>query len=373
MSSSFGGMFRVTVFGQSHGAAIGAVVDGVPAGMRLDEKAIGAFMSRRAPGGDLATQRREADVPEILSGVVDGVTCGAPITAVIRNSDARSADYARMRDEPRPMHADWPAALKFRGANDIRGGGQFSGRLTAPLCFAGAVAMQMLAARGVRIGAHIASIGSVSDVPFDPVRVDAVAIRDVASRPFPVIDESAGAAMRVEIASARAEMDSVGGVVECAAVGLPAGIGEPLYDSLESRIAAVVFGIPAVKGIEFGAGFGAASMRGSEHNDPIVMRDGRIETETNRHGGILGGISTGMPLVFRAAFKPTPTIGREQRTVSLSRREETVLAARGRHDPCVVMRAVPCVEAAAACAIADLMLEACGRDRWLDLEERKMI
>lgn len=365
MSNTIGELFRLTVFGQSHGPAIGAVIDGVPAGMRLDIDAIRAFMGRRAPGGALSTSRRETDEPEIISGLVDGVTCGTALTAVIKNSDARSADYAKMRDAPRPMHADWPAAIKFGRANDIRGGGQFSGRLTAPLCFAGAVAMQLLAARGIYVGAHIASIGGVDDERFDPMAVEKKFFETIASRPLPVIDTAAGERMAAEIEAARADGDSVGGAVECAATGLQAGIGEPLYGSAEARIAAMLFGIPAVKGVDFGAGWDAIRMRGSEHNDAIAVRDGAIVSETNRHGGILGGMTTGMPLIFRAAFKPTPTISRSQRTVSMSRMEETTIEGRGRHDPCVVVRAVPCVEAAAAVALVDLIMISKGRDGWI--------
>lgn len=364
MSSSFGKMLRVTIFGQSHGEAIGAVIDGLPAGFRIDRDAVAAFMARRAPGRALTTQRRESDEPEIVSGLVGGVTCGAPLAAVIRNADRRSGDYDELRAKPRPMHADYPAWVKYHGANDVRGGGQFSGRLTAPLCFAGAVAMQLLAERGAVIGSHVASIGGVRDEPFDPAHVDADELRRLSAMPMPVRSESVREAMNAEIDAARRELDSVGGVVECAATGIPAGLGEPLYESAESRIAAALFAIPAVKGVDFGAGFAAASMRGSEHNDPFRARDGEVVSETNRHGGILGGITTGMPLLFRAAFKPTPSIARAQRTVDLRSMTDAELEIAGRHDPCVVVRAAPCVEAAAAIVLLDLMLESKGRDGW---------
>lgn len=364
MSYSFGSILRVTIFGQSHADAIGAAVDGVPAGVRIDMDHVRRFMARRAPGGRLATQRREADEPVILSGLVDGVTCGAPLAVMIANSDARSGDYADVRDLPRPMHADYPAFVKYRGANDVRGGGQFSARLTAPLCFAGAVAVQLLASMGISIGAHIASIGDVDDAPFDPASVGPDDFASVLAHRLPVVDERAGEAMAEAIEEARAAGDSLGGVIECAASGVPAGIGEPIYDSVESRTASLMFSIPAVRAVEFGAGRAASRMRGSRHNDAYTVIDGRVATETNRHGGVLGGITTGMPIVVSVAFKPTPTIAMEQRTISLSRMEPAVLAARGRHDPCVAVRAVPCVESALALALLDLILESKGRDGW---------
>lgn len=364
MSSSFGKLLKVTIFGQSHSEAIGAVIDGLPAGIRLDIEAIQRFMGRRAPGANrFSTARREADIPQILSGLVDGVTCGAPLCAVIQNGDARSKDYDKLRDLPRPMHADYPAAIKYGGANDIRGGGQFSGRLTAPLCFAGAVAMQLLSQKGITIGAHIAVIAGVADTPFDPVAIEAQQLLALSQKTFPVLSDEAGLKMQTQIDAARFEGDSVGGIIECVAVGVPAGLGEPLYEGLENRLAAAIFGIPAVKGVEFGAGFAAAGMRGSAHNDPFVMKNGRVVTETNNHGGILGGISTGMPITLKAAFKPTPSISKTQKTVSLSSGENAEIAVTGRHDPCVVPRAVPCVEAAVALVLLDLLMEEKGRQR----------
>lgn len=365
MSSSFGKLLKVSIFGQSHSEAIGVVLDGLPAGVRLDFDAVHRFMARRAPGGNrFSTARSEADAPQVLSGLVDGVTCGAPLCAVIQNGDARSKDYDKLRDLPRPMHADYAAAVKYGGANDIRGGGQFSGRLTAPLCFAGAVATQLLAKQGITVGAHIAAIANEADTPFDPVAVSAGTLTELSQKPFPVLSDEAGLRMQARIDAARSEGDSVGGIIECAVVGVPAGLGEPLYEGLENRLAAVIFGIPAVKGLEFGAGFGAAGLRGSIHNDPFMLRDGKIVTQTNNHGGILGGISTGMPITLRAAFKPTPSIAKTQQTVSLSRQENAELAITGRHDPCVVLRAVPCVEAATALVLLDLLLEEKGRHQW---------
>lgn len=365
MSSSFGNVVKVTIFGQSHSGAIGAVIDGIPAGVKLDLGRIERFMQRRAPGADnISTARKETDAPRIVSGLVDNVTCGAPLCAVIENADTRSKDYDKLRDVPRPMHADFPAYIKYGGANDIRGGGQFSGRLTAPLCFAGAVAIELLRLRGITVGAHIAAIGKVHDELFDAVKVSAQELCQMSQKAFPVLSDEAGERMKKEIISAKEQGDSVGGIIECAAVGLPAGLGEPIYDGIENRISANVFGIPAVKGIEFGAGFAAAAMRGSEHNDAFFMDNGTVKTLTNRHGGILGGISTGMPVVFKAAFKPTPSIAKTQQSVSLLAKENVPLEIAGRHDPCVVVRAVPCVEAAAALAILDLLLEEKGRKQW---------
>ncbi len=355
MSNTLGSKFRVTVFGQSHSPMIGAVIEGIPAGFAPDMAAVSAFMARRAPGGDLSTPRRETDAPRIIAGLNErGETCGAPLTAVIENADARSQDYDALRDVPRPGHADYAAAVKFAGHNDIRGGGQFSGRLTAPLCFAGALAMQLLAARGVRVRARIASIAGIADAPMDFARPDLDAI---ANAPLPCVDAEAAGRMAAAIRDARDGGDSVGGVVECFATGLPAGLGDGMFDGVENRVARALFGIPAVKGVAFGAGFEAARLRGSQNNDPFRVEDGRIVTETNRHGGALGGITTGMPLVARAAFKPTPSIALPQRSVSLSRGENAPLTVHGRHDPCVVPRAVPAVEAAVACALLDMMLE----------------
>lgn len=356
MANLIGNRFRVLVYGQSHAPSIGAVIEGLPAGFVPDWDAVSAFMARRAPGGSaLSTARREADVPEILSGLNErGETCGAPLAIRIVNGDARSRDYERLRDVPRPGHADYPAGVRYGGHNDIRGGGQFSGRLTAPLCFAGALAMQLLAREGVCVRAHIAQIENESDAPMDPARprLDAIAAEGL-----PVIDSEAGARMERAILRAKAEGDSVGGVIECFAVGLPAGLGDPMFDGVENRLAQALWGIPAVRGVEFGAGFAAAAMRGSAHNDAYRMENDRVVTETNRHGGVLGGITTGMPIVVRTAIKPTPSIARVQESVSLSRGENETLTVEGRHDPCIVPRAVPCVEAAAAMVLYDLLLE----------------
>ena len=357
MSSEFGNILRVSVFGQSHGKAIGVVVDGLPAGEAIDLEELQRFLDRRRPGtGPLSTARKETDVPEFLSGLEGGKTCGAPLCAVIKNADQHSKDYGELADKPRPGHADFTAWAKWGGHADMRGGGHFSGRLTAPLCVAGGIAKQILARRGIFVGAHLASVAGICDRPF-PLHPTAALFEEVAAKPFPVLDEAAGERMRAAILEAKNDLDSVGGVIECAAAGLPAGLGEPMFGGVENRLAAALFGIPAVKGVEFGEGFRAAELRGSENNDPFTVEDGEIRAETNRAGGILGGITTGMPLVLRAAVKPTPSIGRPQKTVRLSAMEASELTVHGRHDPCIAHRAVPVVEAVTAAVLLDMLLE----------------
>lgn len=347
--SSYGENLRITIFGQSHSPAIGVTVEGIPAGERIDTAELARFLARRAPGrNDWSTPRREADAPEFLSGLKDSVTCGAPLAAIIRNADTRSQDYAALADTPRPGHADYTAQVKYGGAQDSAGGGHFSGRLTAPLCIAGGICIQLLAREGITVISRIAAIADVED--------EGALCASTAEKPFPTVSDERGEAMRAAIAAAKADGDSVGGVIECAVLGLPAGLGGPLFSGLEGRISAAVFGIPAVKGIEFGAGFAAARMRGSENNDCFEASAGRVVTKSNNCGGILGGISDGMPLVFRAAVKPTPSIAAEQLTLNMKTMEETALHVPGRHDPCVVPRAVPCVEAAAAVAVYDALL-----------------
>lgn len=357
MASEFGKALRISVFGQSHGAAIGVVMDGLPAGEPIDLEALNGFLDRRRPGKDaLSTQRKETDLPKILSGLRDGVTCGSPLCAVIENQDQHSGDYRNLADCPRPGHADFTAWAKWGAEVDMRGGGHFSGRLTAPLCIAGGIALQILARRGISVGAHLWSVGAENDLPF-PVFPTPELLSLPGTKSFPVLDDARGERMQHVILSAAQEGDSVGGIVECAAVGLPAGLGEPMFDGLENRLAATLFGIPAVKGLEFGEGFGAAALRGSENNDPFCVRNGHVETVSNHCGGILGGIATGMPLTFRIAFKPTPSIAKPQQSVSLSRMEPEELTIRGRHDPCIAHRAVPVVEAVAATVLLDLILE----------------
>ena len=357
MSSDFGKKVKIHIFGQSHSEAIGVVIDGLPVGEEIDLEQVQKFMARRAPGQNAwSTPRKEADLPRVVSGLFEGKTCGAPICAIIENTNTKSKDYDKLKDLPRPGHADFTAWIKYKGANDHRGGGHFSGRLTAPLCFAGAVCMQILERKGIHVGAHILSIKGVKDTPFDEVNIDAATLKLVAGKEFPVQDDAAGEAMQAAIAAAKERQDSVGGIIECAVTGLPVGVGEPMFDGLESVLASAVFAIPAVKGVEFGAGFGVADLFGSENNDDFEYNaDGTVQTKTNNHGGSLGGISSGMPLVLRAAFKPTPSIGMEQDTISISKRENDKLAVVGRHDPCIVPRAVPVVEAAVAVSLLDLV------------------
>ncbi|MBQ7566426.1 MAG: chorismate synthase [Oscillospiraceae bacterium] len=349
MSSTYGENLRVTVFGQSHSPAVGVTVEGFPAGFRADLDALQRFLDRRAPGrNEYSTARREADVPEFLSGLKANVTCGAPLTAILRNADTRSQDYDGLLTVPRPGHADYTAAVKFGGAQDHAGGGHFSGRLTAPLCVAGGLCLQWLKQRGVTVISRIAEIGGVPD--------EGELTASTADKEFPTVSDAAGAKMRERIAAAKADGDSVGGVIEVAVLGLPAGLGDPMFGGMENRIAQIVFGVPAVKGLEFGAGFALARMRGSEANDPFCVENGQVRTATNRCGGILGGITDGMPLRFRAAVKPTPSIAKQQQSVNLQTLSPETLAVRGRHDPCIVPRAVPVMEAAAAIAVTDAFL-----------------
>ena len=350
MSSTYGENLRLTIFGQSHSAAIGVTVEGLPAGFAIDMAALQSFLSRRAPGRDKnSTTRREADVPEFLSGLTGNVTCGAPLTAIIRNTNTRSGDYEELAYKPRPGHADYTGWVKYGESRDYAGGGHFSGRLTAPLCIAGGICLQLLEREGITVRARIRAVADVTD--------DAPFTGSVSHKPFPTVSDEAGQAMQQRIAEAKADCDSVGGAVECIVEGLSAGLGDPMFGGMENRIAAAVFGIPAVKGVEFGDGFEAAKLRGSQHNDPFCMEGGRVITATNHCGGILGGITNGQPLILRAAFKPTPSIGQEQRTVDLRTMENTTLTIHGRHDPCIVHRAVPCVEAAVAIAVYDAFLQ----------------
>ena len=361
MASSVGHSVRLSIFGQSHSEAIGCVVEGLPAGISVDLDELQAFLARRAPGrSDTSTARREPDRPRILSGLVDGHTCGAPLSAIIENTNTRSQDYEGLRRVPRPGHADYAAYVRYGNHHDVAGGGHFSGRLTAPLCIAGGIALQALEqALGIRVVAHISQLGPecicdehLNDMTFDPSQVEAIGTNEL-----PCISTGAARAMHEAVLAAKSKLDSVGGVIECVAYGMPAGVGDPMFDGMENRLASALFGIPAVKGVEFGAGFGASRLRGSENNDAFRVEGGRIVTETNRAGGILGGITTGMPLTLRVGIKPTPSIGRPQKTVSLARMENTELTIRGRHDPCIAHRAVPVVEAVTACVLLDLLLE----------------
>ena len=356
MSSIFNGCaLRLSVFGQSHSEAIGMTLDGIPAGIPLDLDQLQSFLNRRAPGqNDWSTPRKEEDRPEFLAGLKDGKTCGAPITAIIRNHNTRGKDYEQFRVLPRPGHADYTAHLKYSGFQDYYGGGHFSGRLTAPLCMAGGILKQMLAQKGIQCDARILRIGSIVD--------NSAFVNSVAEKDFPVVSDEISESMKSLIADARAEGDSVGGVIECVIRNLPGGLGEPMFDGVENRIAQLAFAVPAVKGIEFGSGFKAAETRGSENNDAFTVSEGRILTETNHSGGILGGITNGMPVVFRVAVKPTPSISRKQKSVNLKTMQEEILQITGRHDPCIVPRAVPAVEAVGAIAVSDLVLG--GANKW---------
>lgn len=349
MSSTYGENLKLSIFGQSHGPAIGMVLDGIPAGLSVNFDELQAFLNRRAPGnGDWSTPRKEADRPEFLSGLVDGATCGAPIAAVIHNTNTRSGDYANLKDSPRPGHADFTAQMKYGGYQDATGGGHFSGRLTAPLCIAGGLCKQWLAEMGIFVGAHILSIGDVKDTAFDPVAPQL----DMVDLNFPVLDKAAAGSMQAAISDVREIGDSIGGSIQCAITGLPAGLGEPMFGGVESKLAQILYGIPAVKGLSFGE----TMILGSDNNDAFIMNGGAVRTETNHCGGILGGITNGMPVLFTVHFKPTPSISLPQKSVDLKTGESVTLTVSGRHDPCIVPRAVPVVEAAAAIAVYDMIL-----------------
>lgn len=357
MESTFGKKLNITVFGESHGEEIGVTVSGLPQGEQIDFDELMAFMSRRTPGqNSMTTQRCEKDRPEFTQGFCDGKICGEVLRAVIKNTDTRSGDYSGFTKTPRPGHADFTAPIRYGKDIDMRGSGHFSGRLTAPLCIIGGIAKQILARRGIFVGAHIKSVGTVTDESF-PIFPTKELFESVATKSPAVICDAAGKAMQKEIENARADLDSVGGSIECAVIGMPAGVGSPMFEGVENRLAQALFGIPAVKGVEFGAGFEVARMRGSENNDIFTVKDGKILTETNNCGGILGGISNGMPIVLRVAFKPTPSIAKTQHTVNTETLEQTTLDIKGRHDPCIVIRAVPVVEAVTATVILDMLLE----------------
>ena len=357
MSSSYGENLRIHIFGESHGSAVGVTMEGIPAGEAVDLDGLQKFLDRRAPGRNpWSTPRKEADIPEFLSGLREGKTCGTPVTAILRSANTRSGDYDALRDVPRPGHADYTAWVKYGESRDSRGGGHFSGRLTAPLCVAGGICLQLLACQGIEVVSRIAAIGGVRD--------EGELTASTAAKTFPTVSDARGETMRAAIGEARLAGDSLGGVIECAVLGLPAGLGDPMFDGMENRIASAVFAVPAVKGIEFGAGFAAAGLRGSENNDPFSVENGRIITTSNHCGGILGGITDGMPLTFRAAVKPTPSIARPQQSVNLKTGKIIPLTVTGRHDPCIVPRAVPCIEAAAAIAVYDALLARRKEQAW---------
>ncbi len=354
--SSWGKDIRISVFGESHGAGVGVVVDAPPPGVSLDMDRLLLQMKRRAPGRDkAATPRKEDDLPEILSGLQGNVTTGAPLCALIRNTNTRSQDYGNLLTSPRPAHADYTGYIRYHGFNDIRGGGHFSARLTAPLVFAGAVCRQILEKKGISIAAHIASIGHICDSRFNETEIADELMQMLSESTFGLIDRTKESEMRALIEECRMDGDSIGGTIECAVKGMPAGVGSPMFEGVENVISSIVFGVPAVKGIEFGSGFAGSALRGSQNNDAFYYDGDQVRTRTNHHGGILGGISSGMPIIFRTAMKPTPSIAKEQHTVNLMDKTDTTLAIKGRHDPCIVVRAVPVIESVTAIALVNLL------------------
>lgn len=360
MSSIWGNNIKVSIFGESHGPAIGVTIDGIPAGLPVDMDYIMSEMRRRAPGQNLSTPRKEHDEPEILCGVLEGHTTGAPLTAIIRNTNARSQDYSSLKNIPRPSHADYTGSMRYNGFNDIRGGGHFSGRLTAPLVFAGSILRQSLEQKGIIITSHIRSIHGMEDGSLDSISMDKSFAGLLRAMPVPVINKNILTSFTKEIEEARASQDSVGGVIEGGIYNLPAGIGDPMFQSVESQLSSMLFSIPGVKGVEFGGGFDITKLRGSQANDQFIIKNGRIATSTNYSGGIQGGITNGMPIIWRTAIKPTPSIGTRQNSVRLDTLEETTLEIEGRHDPCIVLRAVPVLEAACAIVVFDLLLKGRG-------------
>ncbi|MFU0825520.1 chorismate synthase [Clostridium sp.] len=356
MSGVWGNKIKYSIFGESHGNSIGIIIDGLPSGIELDIEEINREMRRRAPGKNkFSTARNEKDEFQIQSGYFNNRTTGTPLCITIKNSDQHSKDYEKTKSLLRPSHADYTGFIKYEGFNDYRGGGHFSGRLTAPIVFAGAVAKQILKKQGIIIGSHIKSIGTVEDNYFDSVNIKKELLEELSKKEFPTIDEEKALKMKEEILKCKEELDSIGGIVECAILNLPAGIGSPFFNSVESILSSLMFSIPAVKGVEFGAGFNISRMKGSQANDEFFIENDNIKTYTNNNGGILGGITNGMPLIFRVAFKPTASIAKEQRTVDIVTRENTMIRIEGRHDPCIVQRAVPVVEAAAAMGILELI------------------
>ena len=359
MSGMYGMNIKMAIYGESHGASIGLVIDGMPPGLKLDLEAIEKEMARRAPGkNQLSTQRKESDSFAIQSGFFEGYTTGTPLCVVIKNGDQHSKDYSILKDKMRPGHADYAGFVRYQGFNDYRGGGHFSGRLTAPLVFIGAVAKQALAQEGMLVGAHILQIADIKEENFNPLGIDDKTVAELNAKEFAVLDDAIGEKMQAKIIEAKAELNSVGGVIETMVTHVPAGLGAPYFDSVESRLSHALFSVPAVKGVEFGDGFGISAITGAEANDALHYEDGKVVADTNHNGGITGGITNGMPVTFRVAIKPTPSISREQKTVSLAEQSDTTLTIVGRHDPCIVQRAVPVIEAVTAWTMWDLLIEA---------------
>ena len=358
MGAIWGKNIRISIFGESHGNAIGINVDGLPSGVKLDMDFIKNEMARRAPGrSNLSTPRKEGDQVEILSGFFNDMTTGTPLCGIIRNTNTRSKDYSKLKDMMRPGHADYTGRERYSGYNDYRGGGHFSGRITAPVVFAGSIAKQILKKEGIEIGSHVKSIGNIEDQYFSDDTLNSETFEKFSKENLPVIQNGLEKEMESLILDASSKLDSVGGIIEAAAINIPAGIGEPFFDSLESVLSQLLFSIPAVKGVEFGIGFEITKMYGSEANDEMYVEDGKVKTTTNNNGGILGGITNGMPVVFRVAIKPTPSISKTQKTVDISNLKDTSLEVHGRHDPCIVPRALVVVEAVTALAVLDLLME----------------
>ena len=358
MSGVWGNNIKVSIFGESHGNAIGIVIDGLPSGKEIDMDKVMEEMARRAPGkSKLSTARNEKDAPEILSGFFEGKTTGTPLCGIIRNGDTRSKDYGKLKDLMRPGHADYTGKVRYSGFNDYRGGGHFSGRITAPLVFAGAICKQVLDDYGITIGAHVKKIKDIEDKSFDYTNITKEQLLELNKAELPLIDTGKEQEMRSTIISAKSEGDSVGGVIECAITGVKAGIGDPFFDSVESKLSHLLFSVPAVKGVEFGLGFDITNLYGSEANDSFYYEGNEVKTSTNNNGGILGGITNGMPIVLKTAIKPTPSISKKQKTINVKTKTNEELVIEGRHDPCIVQRAVPVIEAVCAIGILDLIKE----------------
>lgn len=361
MKNTFGNSVSITIFGESHGKAIGAVIDGLAPGIEIDEEYIAHMLTLRRPAGKISTSRKETDQYDIISGVYEGKTTGTPITIIIPNENVQSKDYSKLQGIARPSHADYTAECKYHGFQDARGGGHFSGRITAALVAAGAVCKAALEKKGVFIGTHIKKCAGISDKDFGDLLCDITVLNE---KEFAVLDDSCEIKMKQAIMDAAENLDSVGGILETAITGIPAGVGEPWFDSVESMLSHMLFSIPAVKGIEFGAGFAIADMTGSNANDIFKLANGEIVTVTNNNGGINGGITNGMPIVFRTAIKPTPTIFKPQNTVDYKNMTETVLEPKGRHDPAIIHRARVVQDAAAAIVLCDMLSMRYGTD-WL--------
>lgn len=357
MSGVWGDKLKLSIFGESHGRAIGVVINNLPPGIEIDYEFIKSEMKRRAPGREkISTSRKEDDLFEIVSGELDGKTTGAPLCAMIWNSSQISKDYENLRYNMRPGHSDYPGFVKYKGFNDYRGGGHFSGRITAPLVFAGALAKSILKSKGITIGAHIRKVGKTLDSSFDPVNLDSSLLNSIREKDYPVIDDNQGIKMKEEILEAKKSLNSIGGIIEVGVVGSPVGIGNPFFDSFESKLAHMIFSVPATKGIEFGTGFGFADLTGKEGNDEFYMDNGKVKTYTNNNGGVTGGITNGMPIIFRTVIKPTASISQPQKTVNIKENEDTILTVEGRHDPCIVHRAVPVLESVTAITLLDFLL-----------------